>query len=148
MGWDDVVKEEYPRQGIRIRCEKDVHPEVRRACLEFAKWLRSEFEFPIRVAAYLKKDYKIKSQVDKELVSGTFFGPFNKNEEPYIRLATGDYIELLEEIGQDNALASILGTFVHELGHYYQWIDDLELDDEEAEEGAENNREYMLNLYA
>jgi hypothetical protein len=30
------------------------------------------------------------------------------------------------------------------LGHYYQWIDDLELD----EEGAENNKEYMLDLYS
>ncbi|MFP5110654.1 hypothetical protein ACSU6B_28700 [Neobacillus sp. C211] len=142
------MNNDYPRQGLRIRCEQCVHPEVRRACLEFGKWLRKEFEFPIRVVVYLKKDYEIKSQADNELVSGTFFGPFDKNEEPYIRIATGDYLELLEEDGQDNALAAILGTIAHELGHYYQWIDDLELDDEEAEEEAENEREYMLDLYA
>ncbi|MCY9141302.1 hypothetical protein [Peribacillus frigoritolerans] len=141
------MKHDYPRQGLRIRSEPGVHPEVRRACLEFGQWLRKEFEFPIRVVIYLKNDYRIKSQVDKELVTGTFFGPFDKAEEPYIRIATGDYLELLEEIGQDDALATILGTFAHELGHYYQWIDD-ELDDEEAEEGAENNKEYMLDLYA
>jgi hypothetical protein len=137
----------YPRKGLRIRCDKEVHPEVRRACLEFAKWVRKEFDFPIRVVVYLKKDYQIKSQADKGLVSGTFFGPYDKNLEPYIRIATGDYLELLEENGQDNALWAIIGTFAHELGHYYQWIDD-ELDDEDAEEGAENNREYMLDLYA
>jgi hypothetical protein len=55
---------------------------------------------------------------------------------------------MLEKYGQDDALATILGTFAHELGHYYQWIDDLELDDKEAEEGAENNKEYILDLYA
>jgi hypothetical protein len=55
---------------------------------------------------------------------------------------------MLKERGQDNALAAILGTIAHELGHYYQWFDDLELDDEEAEEGAENESEYMLDLYA
>jgi hypothetical protein len=142
------MKEEYPRQGLRIRCEQGVHPEVRRACLEFGKWLRKEFEFPIRVVVYLKKDYQIKSQADKELVSGTFFGPFDKNEEPYIRIATGDYLELLDKNGKENALWATLGTFAHELGHYYQWIDDLELDDEEAEEGAANNKEYMLDLYS
>jgi hypothetical protein len=73
-------------------------------------------------------------------VSATFFAPFDKCVEPYIRVATGDYLELLEKNGQDNALAAFLGSIAHEMGHYYQWIDDLELD----EEGAENNREYML----
>jgi predicted ATPase len=135
---------DYPRTGLRIRCEQGVHPEVKRACLEFAKWLRKEFEFPIRVVVYLKKDYQIESKFTKELVSATFFAPFDKREEPYIRIATGDYRELLEENGQDDALAAILGSIAHEMGHYYQWIDDLDLD----EEGAENNREYMLDLYA
>ncbi|MCM3729789.1 hypothetical protein M3226_30110 [Neobacillus cucumis] len=138
------MKQDHPRDGLRIRCDKGIHPEVRRSCLEFATWLRGEFEFPIRVVVYLKKDYQIKNKFSKELVSATFFAPFDKSEEPYIRVATGDYLELVEEIGQDNALASILGSVAHELGHYYQWVDDLELD----EEGAENNKEYMLDLYA
>lgn len=133
----------YPRKGLRIRCDIGVHPEVRGACIGFTKWLRKEFEFPIRVVVYLKKDFQIKSQADKELVSVTFFGPYDKNEEPYIRIATGDYIELLDKNGPDNALWAILGTFAHEIGHYYQW-----LDDEDVEEVADNNKEYMLDLYA
>jgi hypothetical protein len=136
--------EDSSRNGLRIRSEQGVHPEVRRACLEFAKWLRKEFEFPKRVVVYLKKDYQIKNRFTKELVSATFFAPLDKSVEPYIRIATGDYIELLGENGQDDALAAILGSIAHELGHYYQWIDDLELD----EEGAINNSEYMLDLYA
>ncbi|WHY77306.1 hypothetical protein QNH20_25075 [Neobacillus sp. WH10] len=119
---------DYPRTGLRIRCEQGVHPEVKRACLEFAKWLRKEFEFPIRVVVYLKKDYQIKNKFTNELVSATFCAPFDKREEPYIRIATGDYRELLEENGQDDALAAILGSIAHEMGHYYQWIDDLDLD--------------------
>jgi hypothetical protein len=132
------------RTGLRIRSEQGVHPEVKRACLEFAKWLRKEFEFPKRVVIYLKKDYQIKNKFTKELVSATFFAPFDKNEEPYIRIATGDYKELLVENGLDDALAAILSSIAHELGHYYQWIDDLVLD----EEVAENNSEYMLDWYA
>lgn len=42
-------------------------------------------------------------------------------------MSTGDYPELLEKRGKDNALASILITMFHELSHYYQWLNDLNL---------------------
>lgn len=80
----------YPRKGLRIRTKTGVHIEVKRACLEFAKWLRTSYDFPIRVVVYLKKDYKIKNRFTKEQVSATFFAPYDKDEEPYIRVATGD----------------------------------------------------------
>ncbi|MBB3070065.1 hypothetical protein FHS14_003060 [Paenibacillus baekrokdamisoli] len=120
-----------------------MHPEVKRACLEFAKWLRTEYNFPIRVVVYLKRDYQIKNRYTKELVSATFFAPYDKNEEPYIRVATGDYLEMVDDRGQDNTLAAILGSIVHELGHYYQWLDDQELD----EEGADECREEIIEEY-
>ncbi|MBG9810080.1 hypothetical protein ABD68_00100 [Bacillus endophyticus] len=132
------------RTGLRIRSEQGVHPEVRRACLEFEKWLRIEFEFPIRVPVYLKKSDQIKNTFTKELVSATFFAPYDKEQEPYIRIATGDYMELVQELGQDDALASILNSIAHELGHYYQWIDDEELEEESAEDTAD----YIMDLYA
>lgn len=132
------------RTGLRIRSEQGVHPEVRRACLEFAKWLRMEFEFPIRVPVYLKKSNQIKNTFTQELVSATFFAPYDKEQEPYIRIATGDYMELVQELGQDDALASILNSIAHELGHYYQWIDDEELEEESAEDTAD----YIMHLYA
>lgn len=133
-----------PRTGLRFRVETGVHPEVRRACLEFGRWLRDEYEFPVRVNVYFKKSAVIKNRYTKELVSATFFAPFDKDVEPHIRISTGDYQELMSELGKDNALASILGSIAHELGHYYQWIDDLELDEDEAE----NNREELLYLYS
>jgi hypothetical protein len=132
------------RIGLRIRSEQGVHPEVRGACLEFAKWLRIEFEFPIRVPVYLKKSDQIKNTFTKELVSATFFAPYDKEQEPYIRTATGDYMKLVQEIGQDDALASILNSIAHELGYYYQWIDDEELE----EESAEDTPDYIMDLYA
>ncbi len=134
----------YPRKGLRIKTDAGVHSEVKRACLEFAKWLRAEYNFPIRVVVYVRKDYQIKNRYTKELVSATFFAPYDKNVEPYIRVSTGDYLERLDECGQDNALAGILGSIAHELGHYYQWVDDKELD----EEGAEDFGEELLDEYA
>ena len=42
------------RTGIRFRYDKDVHLEVKRACSQFAIWLRTQYYFPLRVAVYVK----------------------------------------------------------------------------------------------
>jgi hypothetical protein len=124
----------FPREGLRTRSEKGVHPEVRTACIEFGKWLRYNIEFPIRVVVYLKKAYRIKNITTKELVSATFFAPYEKNVEPYIRIATGDYKELVKQRGREDALFAILESIAHEVIHYQQWLEDRPIDEEEAEQ--------------
>ena len=46
---------QYLHPGLRVRCEKDINPSIRRTCLSFAVWLRTYMEFPIKVIVYLKK---------------------------------------------------------------------------------------------
>lgn len=109
-----------------MRIDKDVDATVRVFCLDFAKWLRKEFRFPVRVNVYVKKDYRIKAK-DGDMVVGTFWRPAENSSYPYIRLATGDYYELVEDRGEENAMWAILASFAHELTHYYQHINDLQL---------------------
>lgn len=45
-------------------------------CKCFAKWLRSEYYFPIRVPVYIKDKTYIKAR-DGEHVVGTFLGPYD-----------------------------------------------------------------------
>lgn len=101
-------------------------------------------EFPIKVVVYLKKNYQIKNRFTKELVSATFFAPFDKNVELYIRIATGDYEELVLERGEIDALWAILGSMAHEIIHYQQWVGDKDLDEDEAE----NRSEELLDGFA
>ncbi|WP_228116861.1 hypothetical protein [Priestia megaterium] len=138
----DSVK--YPRPRLRVRCERGIDPGVRQSCLNFAVWLRSKMEFPIRVVVYLKKDYQIKNRYSKELVSATFFAPYDKTIELYIRIATGDYEELVSQRGEIDALWAILGSIAHEIVHYQQWIEDKEFDETEAE----NKSEELLDAFA
>lgn len=56
--------------------------------------------------------------------AGHFLAPSDPEQEPYIRLAVGDYLQLLAAWGQDSALASILRSLAHELTHYFQWVRD------------------------
>lgn len=114
------------RTGLRLRFDADVDPEVRRACIEFARWLRSQYEFPIRVPVYVKSSFRIRA-MDGDMVCGTFFRPYSMHVEPYARIATGDYSDLLAEMGKDAALASILNSMAHELTHYFQWLNQLKL---------------------
>jgi hypothetical protein len=109
------------RKGLRI-CGHRGNPVVRHALIKFARWLRTEFDFPLRVPVYLfPSDYVITREGRR--ASASFFAPYKRNVEPFIRIATGDYIALSKERGRDNALASFLCSLAHEIVHYRQWIE-------------------------
>ena len=79
---------------------------------------------------------------------GTFFEPFSYSVEPYIRIATGDYAELKIKIGRDNALATILKTIAHEITHYYQWINNIQLTTIGRERQATIYSNYIVDEYS
>jgi hypothetical protein len=80
----------------------------------------------------------------KERVSASFFAPFDKRVEPYIRVATGDYLDRRSKFGRDKALAAILCSIAHEIIHYQQWVHDKQLREEEANREARK----ILRSYA
>ncbi|MDZ3953856.1 hypothetical protein U0X36_13395 [Bacillus thuringiensis] len=102
--------------------------------------------FSIRVPIYVKSSYKIKA-MDGELVYGTFFEPFDRNDEPYIRISTGDYYDELEKRGKDDALGGYLFTIAHELTHYFQWINDIRLTRIGYERQATAYSGYIIDEY-
>lgn len=147
--WKDKynVSNSSIRTGLRLRFDKNVDDEVKRSCKEFCAWIRKKYFFPIRVPVYVKSSPKIKS-IDGELVFGTFFEPECIYKEPYIRIAAGDYFDLIQKGGKDNALAAILATIAHELTHYFQWINDIKLTDIGRERQANAYTRYILNKYS
>ena len=62
-----------------------------------------------------KTDYQLKTRDTRELASATFFAPYDKTVEPYIRIATGDYEVLVSERGKNHALWAILRSMAHEI---------------------------------
>ncbi|MBJ8069588.1 hypothetical protein BWGOE4_16160 [Bacillus mycoides] len=140
------LEEKRNRTGLRLKFDTDVDPEVRRAIKEFCKWLRREYFFPIRVPIYVKTSYKIKT-MDGELVYGTFFGPFDRNVEPYIRISAGDYYDTVQKNGKDKALGYYLVTIAHELTHYFQWINDIKLTRIGYERQATAYSGYIIDEY-
>ncbi len=45
------------RKGIRLKIEESVQLELKTAFKDYAKWLRKEYDFPIRVTVYIKATY-------------------------------------------------------------------------------------------
>ena len=108
------------RRGLRIVGDRG-NAEVRGAIIRFARWLRSQYDFPMRVPVYLRPE-PILVKMDGEKCSASFFAPWNRKVEPYIRIATGDYPQSKRRRGRDNALAGYLVSLAHEVIHYQQWI--------------------------
>ncbi len=145
--WKNYYEVGEHRCGVRVDYERGVEPEVKRAIKEFISWLRSEYAFPKRVRIYVRAKRRIKTE-DGDMVCGSFFRTHNRDDEPYIRIATGDYQELVQMRGKDNALAAILWTVAHELTHYFQWLNDSNLTIRGLERQATNYARKILADYA
>ena len=134
------------RTGLRLRFDENVDGELRSACKHFATWMRKEYFFPIRIPIYLKNKRKLRC-IDGDLAYGTFFEPTSYKDEPYIRIAVGDFCESCQKFGKENAILSVLEIISHELTHYFQWINELELTSIGKERQATMYARYIVSEY-
>lgn len=113
------------RSGILLRGSR-VDKETRQPFAEFLKWLRTQYEFPVRVPVYLFPSSYLITQ-DGHEVNGSFVAPFTPSEEPLIRIAAGDLASQIREHGRIEAVGTHLCTLAHECVHYWQWVDTGEI---------------------
>lgn len=139
----DYDKRSY-RSGLRLKFDKGIDPELKEECKRFAAWLRNEYIFPVRVPIYFKNYVKLRC-IDGATASAAFFRPDSYFDEPYIRIAVGDYRELCEDWGEIEALFAVLRDIAHELTHYFQWINRLELTAVGEERQATNYSRRIVN---
>ena len=126
--WKDYYLDKNPRKGIRLDFEQGVNDDVKKAIKEIVAWIRKKYVFPIRVRIYIKKATFVKSK-DGEMVPDIFGWMYDRDDEPYISIATGDYCYLLQTMSRDDALATILLSLLIELTHYFQWLNGLSMSD-------------------
>ncbi|EQC56810.1 hypothetical protein LLT6_08085, partial [Lactococcus cremoris subsp. cremoris TIFN6] len=66
-----------------------------------------------------------------------------KGDGSILKMACGDYIELLKEYDFQDMLGIMLFSLSENIQNYYQCVDDLEFDEEKAKESAQE----MLDEY-
>lgn len=133
-------------KGIRLRFYKGVNDEVRKSCIDFCKWLRTLYWFPMRCNIYIFSHKNFKSAAGKKCTAKFKF--FNDENEcvvynPIIWVATGSYENEIKKREKKYVLFDYLGSIAHELTHYYQWYF-KEIDDENK---TERSLEYMATRW-
>lgn len=144
--WKEIYHGYEIRSGLRLRFEEGVDIEVKNALKDFAKYLRKEYIFPIRVPIYVRYTMKIMAR-DGDLVNGTFLGPYDKLEEPYIRIAVGNYCQKKTKRGKRDALISYFYVIAHELTHYFQWLNQIEITEIGEERQASKWADIIVKKY-
>lgn len=146
--WKDPDAPVFEKKGLHFFIKKGVDPEVRRAILEFAGWLRTNYIFPARVNVYVFSDYYIRAS-NGEMVYATCMRPGDDGKYPYIRMSTGDYEDLVKKRGTDDALAAMLYCAAKMLTHYFQWLNDMDyLTERQEEQQANRCARKILDDYA
>lgn len=111
--------------GLRLHIHPNVHPFIRRELILFSKWLRLCYRFPVRVHVYIPNAKKILSR-SGELCFGTCFIPDDPNDHVLIHIA-GGYKDTSDLQALQDFTWTTIGTFAHELGHYFQYINQVTL---------------------
>jgi len=130
------------RSGLRIH-KNEVESDIADAFKLFAKWLRVNYDFPIRLPVYLSTKDKVTGRDGEKHIS-IFFAPYDNGVEPYLSIATGDYLSLVEEDGKQNALFSLLHSLAIGVVKYQKWLSDNKNFDSYV---SENDSEALLYKY-
>jgi len=136
-----MIRSKFHKRGLRVIGQRG-HPEIRKCLIRFAKWLRKNYTFPVRLNVYLSPHSFVTAKDGSKCV-GTIWMPNSKEEYPYIRIATGDYKDRKRQEGRDNALANDIQQFCHLIIHYWQWLDTGDFWDQ----GVNRKATKMLRLY-
>ncbi len=134
------------KKGLRLHYNKNIDEKLKLVFVDFSDWMRKTFEFPVRVNVYLKEKPYIVA-IDGDHVSATFWGPFDRSEDPYIKVSTGDYYDMVKEKGVYNAVCSTISSLAHELTHYYQWLNEFEMSEAPEERQAKYYSEKIVYQY-
>ena len=131
-------------KGITFRYEKGIDPNLRRKYLNFTKWLREKYVFPVHLTVYILDQEKVK------LRNGTFqYGSFRwyPKRPPRIKIPSKIEAALLKECSIEEIYEMILSSFVHEISHYFQWVLALEQANAVSERQANYYRFRIIDQY-
>lgn len=132
------------KNNLHLHFDIDVDLHFKTFAMAFSRWLRSEYEFPVSLNVYFKNSEKIKLLTGKMAYGG--FRWYN-HMSPRIRVAAKVETHLLDEYDINDIYEMILSSFVHEITHYYQWIDELEQKNATSERQANFFRYKIIDAF-
>lgn len=105
-------------QGIFFHYQPGIDPELKRRFLNFSRWIRRNYLFPVRLNVYVLNCEKVKLR-NGAMVYGTF--RWYPKRPPNIQIPSAVEPEVKEELPMEEIYDAVLSSLVHELTHYFQW---------------------------
>jgi len=128
--------------GIRCVFSKEFNEDTRTEIMQFIKFIRANYYFPIRVKIWFDNETHFVNQTDGHKYYGVFYdGDSDKTKYPKIYIAAKQT--------EKNSIEDILFSIAHELTHYYQWyfLEDDKRTDRSLEIEANKWTKYILYTY-
>lgn len=125
------------KTGLYLHISKDVPSDLRNIFIRFARWIRKNFDFPIKVNAYIQNTKNIYTKDTHEPVSANIYLPYDLQKSPHIKIAVGDFYDLIKEKGEFSAICAELCSLAHEIIHYQQWQNGNDMDSSTAKRANE-----------
>jgi len=136
--WRKIYASKKFRHGIVILSEDTVPQNIRDEFSQFNKWLINHFDFPIQIKTTLINSKMV--QMNNGAWTYGIFKYYSSNRYPVIKMPVAS-----GEINWD--IEDILGSYVHELTHYFQWLNQYEQTDQESERQANYHRYRKIRNY-
>ncbi len=130
--------------GIYFHYQKGIEPDLKQKYISFAKWLRANYIFPVRLNVYILNCEQVRLR-SGQMAYGSF--RWYSARTPNIRVPSAIEPELLREYTKDEIYEQILSSLVHELTHYYQWVLGLEQSNAVSERQANYYRYRIIDLF-
>lgn len=134
----------YTNSGFSLRFEKGIEEDLRTKYINFARYLRKNYVFPVHINVYILNCEKVR------LISGAMaYGSFKwfPKRNPRIKIPSAIENHLLNDYTKEEIYEQILSSFVHEISHYYQWYLDLDQDNATSERQANYFRYRIIDEF-
>lgn len=136
--------------GLRINFSEYIVQELKEKIIDFIKFLRRRYYFPIRCTIFIEPNngFFEKENSTKKTIGDFYYYEDHIKNNPFIWIATGKY-HYVPINKKDTEMKNILFTITHELTHYYQWFF-MEIDkrtDRSLEIEANRWANYLLEEY-
>ena len=144
---DDYYKVIYSsdiKTGISLRFDSGIELELRKIFIDFTKWLRKNYFFPVHINVYIKNCEKILLW-NGNLLYGSF--RYYAQKSAHILIAAKIEENLTKKHSRKDIYEMILSSFSHELTHYFQWVNCFDQTDAESERQANYYRYRMIEKY-
>ena len=119
---------EQKSKGVYLHIDQDVSRRLRLSFMRFARWIRAQYTFPVKIDVYIKNVDFIISKTTGETGTANIFIPYQLSESPCIKIAVGDFFTLTQETDYFSATCAELCSLAHEITHYFQWQNGYDMD--------------------